>query len=363
MNHLLIRDRLLHGLVIPAHPLALTADRKLDYARQRALTRYYLDSGVGGVAIGVHTTQFAIRDPKHDLLANVLGLAIETVRDWRAKAVSLVHAKPIMVAGICGQTDQALREAKLASQLGYDVGLLSLAALREHNEQQLIRHCAEVAEVIPLFGFYLQPAVGGRRLSFDFWRQFADINGVLAIKIAPFNRYQTLDVVRAVGCSSRWQEIAIYTGNDDSIVSDLVTSYQFEVEGELRTLRFTGGLLGHWACWTKTAVELHARCRALVTGELTIDSQRWLETHILSHQVTDMNAAIFDAANQFCGCIAGIHEVLRRQGLLEGNWCLDPNERMSPGQSDEITRVIESYPHLTDDEFVSENLARWLGSS
>jgi len=335
------RERLMHGAVIPAHPLALTAERKLDERRQRALTRYYLDAGAGGVAVGVHTTQFAIRDV--GLFQPVLELAMEEMREREA----------IKVAGICGPAPQAVREAETAAGLGYDIGLVSLAALRDATTDQLIEHVRAVASILPVFGFYLQPAVGGRVLSYEFWRRFAEVPNVAAIKIAPFNRYQTLDVVRAVAESGRADEIALYTGNDDNIVADLLTRFQF---GPTR-LAIRGGLLGHWAAWTRRAVELLERARGVREESRPVEPD-WLT---LAAQVTDSNAALFDAANGFHGCIAGIHEILRRQGLLAGRWCLDPNEDLSPGQMAEIDRVCRAYPHLIDDEFVAEHLNRWLG--
>lgn len=322
------------GTVIPAHPLALTAERKLDERRQRALTRYYLDAGVGGLAVGVHTTQFAIRE--QGLLKPVLMLARAEMTD----------PDVIAIAGVCGPTKQAEREATLARDLGYDAGLLSLAALPNANTRKLIEHVEAVAAILPVVGFYLQPAVGGRVLPYEFWRRMAEVENVIGIKMAPFNRYQTIDVIRAVADSGR-NDITLYTGNDDNIVVDLLTPHVF---GE-RTLRIRGGLLGHWAVWTRRAVELHAELQtALVTAE-----------HLRrAIAVTDSNAAFFDAANGFHGCIAGLHEVLRRQGLLEGIWCLDPNEGLSPGQMGEIDRVYAAYPELNDDVFVSENLSRWL---
>jgi dihydrodipicolinate synthase/N-acetylneuraminate lyase len=330
--------RLRAGVVIPAHPLALTAERKLDERRQRALTRYYASAGAGGVAVGVHTTQFAIREPENGLFRPVLELAAETLRE---------APNVIRVAGVVGQTAQAVAEATLARELGYHAGLLSLAALGRETVDQLIDHVRAVAEVIPVFGFYLQPAVGGRHLPYAFWRRFAEVDGVVAIKMAPFNRYQTIDVVRGVAESGR--EIALYTGNDDNIVIDLLSDYRFGG----RPMRIVGGLLGHWAAWTKRAVELHERIQR---SSWHLDSL-WLQ---LAVDVTDSNAALFDAANGFHGCIAGIHEVLRRQGLLAGRWCLDPKEDLSPGQMEEIDRVCAAYPHLTDDEFVRQHLDEWL---
>jgi dihydrodipicolinate synthase/N-acetylneuraminate lyase len=325
------REKLIEGVVIPAHPLALTGARKLDERRQRALTRYYIGAGAGGVAVGVHTTQFAIRDV--GMLRPVLELA---------------SAEPapdgfIRVAGICGSTSQAMKEAELAATLGYHAGLLSLSALANATIPELLDHAREVSQTIPLFGFYLQPAVGGRVFPYEFWRAFCEIPNVVAIKIAPFNRYQTLDVIRAVGESGRGGEIALYTGNDDHIVLDLLN------------MKIAGGLLGHWAVWTRRVVDIFEAIRAERDHRIGHD---WI---ILADEVTDANAALFDAANSFRGCIAGIHEVLRRQGLLEGRWCLDPNEDLSPGQLEEIDRVFAAYPRLNDDTFVRENLHRWLG--
>ncbi len=328
-------ERLREGVVIPAHPLALTAERTLDERRQRALTRYYLAAGAGGVAVGVHTTQFEIRE--HGLLEPVLALAMEELRGSDA----------IRIAGIVGKTSQAVKEAELAASLGYHAGLLSLGAMKSATVPELLAHSRAVAFVMPLVGFYLQPAVGGRTLPYEFWRQFAAIDNVVAIKIAPFNRYQTIDVVRAVADSGRIDEVALYTGNDDNILLDLLTPFRF---GE-QTLRIRGGLLGHWAVWTRRAVELLACVK---------ERRTWPDSLPLSIEITDSNAAFFDAANGFAGCIAGIHEVLRRQGLLVGRWCLNPREELSPGQMEEVDRVYRAYPHLNDDDFVRQNLDRWL---
>jgi dihydrodipicolinate synthase/N-acetylneuraminate lyase len=331
--------------VIPAHPLALRADRRLDERRQRALTRYYMDAGAGGVAVGVHTTQFAIRDPRHGLFRPVLELAAETVRAGDAARV----APFILVAGAVGDTRQAVAEAETAASLGYHMVLLGLGALREASEAELIDHCRAVAEVLPLFGFYLQPAVGGRALSYSFWRAFAEIPDAWAIKIAPFDRYRTLDVVRAVADAGR-DDLALYTGNDDSILLDLLTP--FPVRSGVRHI--VGGLLGQYAVWTHAAVRQMARVRA---ARGTAIDARWLRD---AAALTDANGAIFDAAHSFAGCIPGIHELLRRQGLLSGTWCLDPAEALSPGQSAEIDRVCRQYPELADDAFVREHLDRWL---
>ena len=346
-----LQSALKAGMVIPAHPLALTGARQLDERRQRALTRYYHAAGAGGVAVGVHTTQFEIREPKYGLFQPVLELAAETI----AACDRASGTQTVKIAGICGRTAQALAEARTASDLGYDLGLLSLAALKDASEDELIQHCQDVAGVMPLFGFYLQPAVGGRLLSYHFWRRFAAIPNVAAIKIAPFNRYQTLDVVRGVADSGRAGEIALYTGNDDHIVLDLISEYAIRTDaGELR-LPVVGGLLGHWSCWTRQAVGLLARCKAArQTGAASA------ELLTLALEVTDCNAAFFDAANGFAGAIAGIHAVLRRQGLLDNILCLNPVETLSPGQSEAIDRVYRAYPYLNDDDFVSQHLDEWL---
>ncbi len=343
------------GCVIPAHPLALTSARKLDERHQRALTRYYIAAGAGGVAVGVHTTQFAIRDAQHGLLQPVLELAADTARTSlpRLGAPAVSIAQPFaLVAGVCGATTQAIGEAELAESLGYDAGLVSLAAMRGASNRELIAHCRAVADVIPLVGFYLQPAVGGIPLDYAFWREFAEIPNVVAVKIAPFDRYRTIDVVRAIGASGR-DDIALYTGNDDNILGDLVTPFPFGDGGATR--RIIGGLLGQWAVWTRRAVELLDQARAASESDVVpADLLR------LGAALTDANAAVFDVRNAFAGCIAGIHEVLRRQGLMQGTWCLDPNERLSPGQSEEIDRVIRCYRDLTDDDFVAAHLDRWL---
>lgn len=333
-----LRTHLLSGLVIPAHPLALDASRRLDERRQRALTRYYLDAGAGGLAVGVHTTQFAIRQPRIGLFQPVLALAAEEIRR---------SGKPVVrIGGVCGPTQQAIAEAQLLQTLGYHAGLVSLAALPAASDEQLLAHCSELATVLPLVGFYLQPAVGGRQLGRSFWQGFFEIPNVVAVKVAPFNRYQTLDVIQALANSGR-NDVALYTGNDDAIVTDLVSPFHFQG----RDFRFVGGLLGHWAVWTLRAVELLHRCQSEAASP---------ELLRLGNQITDANAALFDAANNFKGCIAGIHEILRRQGLLEGIWCLDPNESLSPGQATEIDRICLNYPHLADNAFVAENLDKWL---
>lgn len=334
------------GTVIPAHPLALTPERKLDEQRQRRLTRYYMAAGSGGIAVGVHSTQFEIRDPEVNLYETVLRLAAEEVEQAGL-------TRPfIKIAGICGPTKQAVAEAQTAVKYGYDMGLLSMGGLQGWTEADILERVKAVAAVMPVFGFYLQPSVGGRIFSYDFWLKFAEIENIEAIKVASFNRYQTLDVVRAVCHSSRREKIALYTGNDDNIVADLLTGYEFEINGRKVRKEFIGGLLGHWAVWTKAAVQLFEEIKACkLNGHANAAS-------LLAKgvKVTDMNAAIFDPSHAFHGCIPGIHEVLRRQGLIEGIWCLNPEERLSDGQADEISRVCAAYPDLTDDDFVKHFL-------
>jgi hypothetical protein len=345
-----LRRELGRGLVIPAHPLALDAGGAFDERHQRALTRYYAAAGAGGLAVGVHTTQFAIRDPRIGLFEPVLSLAREEMdRADRARAVPLVR-----IGGICGTTAQALAEAETLVSHGYHAGLLSLAALRDASDADLIAHCTRVAERLALVGFYLQPSVGGRPLAYSFWRRFVEIPKVVAIKVAPFNRYQTLDVVRALADSGR-TDVALYTGNDDNIIGDLITPFRFDDGTGNLELRIVGGLLGHWAVWTSGAAALLEECQAaVVSGRVPPALLR------IAAQVTDANAAFFDAANGFAGCIAGINEVLRRQGLLASARCLDSREALSPHQAEEIDRVCRAYPHLSDDEFVAAHLEEWL---
>lgn len=371
-----LRAHLLDGQVIPAHPLALDKSRKLDERHQRALTFYYVSSGAGGVAVGVHTTQFAIREPRHGLLEPVLELAADAARE--ALTVPGSHDRAgefTLVAGVCGPTAQAVREAELARGLGYDAGLLSLAGWNDASNAELLEHCREVASVIPLIGFYLQPAVGGRELGYDFWRELAEIHELVAIKIAPFDRYRTIDVLRAIADSGR-RDVALYTGNDDNIVLDLLSRFpspaakprtarpREAIDGVIAlhpeppldfAPRIVGGLLGHWACWTSNAVAL-LREIAAVRDDDQLDAV-WLTR---AAQITDANGAIFDARNGFAGCIPGIHEILRRQRLLAGTWTLDPEECLSPGQMEEIDRVLAAYPWMSDDAFVAERLDNWL---
>jgi dihydrodipicolinate synthase/N-acetylneuraminate lyase len=346
-----LRSLLLSGLVIPAHPLALNSRRRLDERRQGALSRYYLAAGAGGLAVGVHSTQFEIHDPAVGLYRPVLELAAEEARRFATAG----GPRPVLVAGLVGQTEQALQEAAVAQDLGYDCGILSLGAMKSASEDELISHCRAVARAIPVFGFYLQPAVGGRTLSYAFWRRFAEIPRAVAVKIAPFNRYQTLDVVRAVAESGRTDEIALYTGNDDSIVVDLLTDFRFRSGGREYEARIVGGLLGQWAVWTRNALGLLEEIKAARSAGLVPSGLL-----CLGAQLTDANAALFDAEHNFAGCLPGIHEALRRQGLLEGRWCLDPAADLSAGQMDEIDRIWEAHPHLRDDRFVREHLDEWL---
>jgi len=351
MSHRLkpeIKTLLHEGSVIPAHPLALNPDKSLDEISQRALTHYYIDAGADGIAIGVHTTQFEIRDPKINLYEPVLKMAMEEIQKRD------LDRPFIKVAGLSGPEEQAVEEARYAASLGYDLGLLAMGGLGDLSEEEILNRTRAVAKEIPVFGFYLQPSVGGRVFSYDFWREFMEIDGVCAVKAAPFNRYQTLDVVRAVISSSRRDEIAIYTGNDDNIVADLLTAYEFEVDGQKIQKEIVGGLLGHWAAWTQSAVNLFKEIKiARQTGE------GYPELLTEGIKVTDMNDAFFDSKNQFKGSIAGINEVLSRSGLLQGNVCLMDHEKLSPGQSEEIDRVERLYPEYCDYDFIRENLDTW----
>ena len=339
---------LLHsGTAIPALPLALNEDRTFDELHERILLNYYIDSGVGGLAVGVHTTQFNIRDPKVNLYERILRIASEEI-----EAAGL-HRPFIKIAGVCGPTEQAIKEASIAVKYNYDIALLSMGGLNDYSEEDLLARTREIAKIIPVFGFYLQTAAGGRVFSYDFWESFMNIEGVVGVKTAPFNRYQTLDVLRAVCSSPRCEEIAVYTGNDDNIVVDLLTTYEFNVQGKTVKKDIIGGLLGHFAVWTSKAAELMEEVKK---AKATKDITALLTKNV---QVTDCNGAFFDVRNNFAGCIAGINEVLARQGLLKGNWCLDPEELLGPGQAEEIDRVYREYPELNDDDFVKENLPKW----
>ena len=343
--------KLSQGTVIPATPLALNKDRKLDEKRQRLLNRYYLAAGAGGLAVAVHTTQFAIRKPEINLFEPVLRIASEEIEAYERQTGEVI----VKIAGVCGPSEQAVKEAETALKYGYDAVLLSPGGLSDLTEEELLSRTKAVAKLIPVIGFYLQPSVGGRVFSFNYWRSLCEIENVVAIKSAPFNRYQTFDVVRAAAMSQRADQIALYTGNDDNIVIDLLTKYQFTDGGKTVEKRFVGGLLGHWSVWTHTAVKLFERIKTA-----TAKDEIPTELLTLAAEITDTNAAFFDTAHGFKGCIAGLHEVLRRQGLLEGIWCLDEHETLSPGQSEEIDRVYRMYPHLNDDDFVSANLHRWM---
>lgn len=338
-----LKSHLMQGTVIPAHPLALNEDRTLDEYHQRLLTQYYINAGAGGIAVAVHSTQFEIRDPEFDLFERVLQLASEEVDK------AALNKPFIKVCGICGPTDQAVNEAAIALKHGYHIGLLSMGGLQGWSENEILDRVRKVADVIPVFGFYLQPSVGGRIFSYDFWAQFVEIENVQAIKCASFNRYQTLDVMRALANSSRSKEVVMYTGNDDNIVNDLLTKYRFPTtQGEVE-IEFKGGLLGHWAVWTQKAVALLERVKSY-KNQPNAEAANELLTHAIA--VTDSNAALFDPSHNFHGCISGLHEVLRRQGLMKDIWCLNPHESLSPGQKEEIDRIYKEYPQLTDDDFV-----------
>jgi hypothetical protein len=340
------------GTVIPAQPLALDQNRKFAPQYQRALCRYYIDAGAGGIAVGVHSTQFEIRNPEIGLFEPVLKQTSAFIDEWSARA----GRKILKISGVCGNTPQAIYEAKFSLDNGYDACLLSLSALRSATDDQLLTHCQAVASIMPVIGFYLQPSVGGRSLPYSFWRRFMEIDNVLAVKIAPFNRYQTFDVVRALAESGREKTIMLYTGNDDNIIIDLLTEYQIKTTDGIKPIRIKGGLLGHWCVWTHAAVELLEKIHQITDSHKMIPP----EMLALNIAVTDCNAAFFDPAHGFSGCIPGIHEVLRRQGLLPGIWCLNPHEILSPGQNEEIDRIYASYPELNDDHFVSNNLQKWM---
>ena len=349
-RHELALQKLAKGTVIPATPLALTQERKFDEKRERMLMRYYMDAGVGGIASCVHTTQFQVRDPKIGLFRPILEVVSDEVEKFEKRTGKVL----VKVAGVCGKIDQAVKEAELAKELGYDAVLLSPGGLADYDEDMMIKRTEEVAKIMPVIGFYLQNSVGGKRFSYNYWQRLCEIDNVVAVKSAPFNRYQTLDVVRAAATSSRRDEIALYTGNDDNIVIDLLTKYKFEENGVTYEKQFVGGLLGHWSVWAKKVVEMFE----MLKKEAAKDSIS-ADMLVLANQVTDANAAFFDTANNFAGCIAGLHYVLKKQGIFENIFCLDENETLSPGQAEEIERVYRMYPHLNDDEFIKENLCKW----
>lgn len=348
---------LFEGIVIPAMPLALKEDRSFNETRQKALLRYYIDAGAGGVAVGVHTTQFEIRKYP-GLLESVLRTASQTIDSYTKKRNIYPFVK---IAGICGNREAGFREAGLARQYGYNAGLLNLSNLKDSGIDDLLLHCRRIAQVIPVVGFYLQEAVGGRELPFQFWKDFVQIENVTAVKIAAFDRYKTLDVLRAICEAGKEREIAVYTGNDDNIVVDLLTGFTFNTSRGVKSLYMRGGLLGHWSVWTKPAVELLERIKEIrhqiEHGTVSVIPAELLT---IAAKITDANGALFDAANNFKGCIPGLHEVLRRQGLFEGIWCLNPGEMLSIGQLEEIDRIYRSYPELHDDDFVKAHLASWL---
>ncbi len=349
-RHELALQKLAKGTVIPATPLALTQERKFDEKRERMLMRYYMDAGVGGIASCVHTTQFQVRDPKIGLFRPILEVVSDEVEKFEKRTGKVL----VKVAGVCGKIDQAVKEAELAKELGYDAVLLSPGGLADYDEDMMIKRTEEVAKIMPVIGFYLQSSVGGKHFSYNYWQRLCEIDNVVAVKSAPFNRYQTLDVVRAAATSSRRDKIALYTGNDDNIVIDLLTKYKFEENGVTYEKQFVGGLLGHWSVWAKKVVEMFE----MLKKEAAKDSIS-ANMLVLANQVTDANAAFFDTANNFAGCIAGLHYVLKKQGIFENIFCLDENETLSPGQAEEIERVYRMYPHLNDDEFIKENLCKW----
>ena len=338
------------GTVIPATPLVLDENRKIDEKGIRLLMKYYLNCGVGGIATAVHTTQFEIRKPEIALFDPILKIVSEEIDGFEKKNNKVI----VKVAGVCGAAEQAVREAETAKKYGYDAVLLSPGGLNSLSEEELIERTARVAEIMPVIGFYLQTAVGGRVFSYDYWEKICATENVAAIKCASFNRYQTLDVVRAAAMSERSGEITLYTGNDDNIVIDLLTEYSFDKNGKTVKRGFDGGLLGHWSVWTKKAVEIFNRIKE-EKGKEAVSK----EMLTLAAQITDSNGAFFDTANNFSGCIPGLHEVLRRQGLMKNIYCLNPEETLSKGQAEEIDRVYRAYPHLNDDKFIADNIEAW----
>ncbi len=330
-----------NGTVIPAIPLALNENRKFDESYQRRMVRYYMAAGSGGVAAAVHSTQFEIRDPEHNLFRPVLETVISEMEKFEAETGKVL----VRISGVCGATEQACEEARLTKELGYDAVLLSPGGLNDWSEEMLLERTRAVAEIMPVIGFYLQEAVGGRLLSKDYWRKLADIPNVVAIKCACFDRYRTQDLVKGVMASNRADEVALYTGNDDHIIMDLLTPFVHDGHKKY----FVGGLLGQWSVWTNRAVEIFNRCKECrETG--TIDAS--LLT--VAEHLTEANGAVFDVAHKFAGCIPGLHYVLMKQGLMRGTWCLNPNEVLSEGQAEEIDRLWTAYPEVADDDFIKE---------
>lgn len=349
-RHEIALQKLAEGTVIPATPLALKEDRSFDEEGQRLLMRYYLNCGVGGIATAVHSTQFEIRKPEIGLFEPVLRIVSEEIEAFEKKNDTVI----VRVAGVCGPAEQAAAEAQIARSYGYDAVLLSPGGLNHLSEEEMIARTQAVAKEMPVIGFYLQTAVGGRVFSFDYWQKLCAVNNVVAIKCASFNRYTTLDVVRAAALSERSEKITLYTGNDDNIVIDLLTRYRFDKNGRMVEKGFEGGLLGHWSVWTKTAAELFYEIKAA-------KDQDMIPAELLTRaaKVTDCNSAFFDTAHAFKGCIAGLHEVLHRQGLMRSINCLNPQETLSPGQAEEIDRVYRAYPELSDDAFIAANIDSW----
>ncbi len=333
------------GTVIPAIPLTLDENRKFDSASQRRIVRYYMAAGSGGIAAGVHSTQFEIRNPEHNLLRPVLETVIAEIEAFEKETGKTI----VRVAGVCGKIPQACSEALLAKELGYDAVLLSPGGLADLSEEDLLDRTREVAKIMPVIGFYLQEAVGGRKLSRKYWKELSDIDGVAAIKCACFDRYRTQDLVKGVMESARADEVALYTGNDDHIVMDLLTP--FEHNGKKKY--FVGGLLGQWSVWTNRAVEIFNCCKE--TRETGIIPAELLT---VAEHLTEANGAVFDVANRFAGCIPGLHYILRKQGLMETIYCLNPDETLSEGQAEEIDRLWTAYPEIADDSFVKSFMAK-----
>jgi hypothetical protein len=341
-----LQNRLRDGVVIPAHPLALDDEGAVDLRAQRALTRYYLAAGVHGVAVGVHTTQFELHEDR-GLLTEVWRLAATTA-DESGRA-------PVLVAGLTGDTADAVVEGQIAVEAGYEVALLCPWGMADVTEAAMVERARAVGEVLPTIGFYLQESVGGRRLGRDYWRRLFDLESVVAVKTAPFDRYRTNDVVQALLEHDRWDEVAVLTGNDDNIVHDLITPYRRQVCGQEREVRATGGLLGQWAVGARAAVDVVARvAQAMASGAVPTSILR------SAAEFVDVNAAVFDVDHDFAGCVAGVNEVLRQQGLVPTVRCLGKRDILSPGQAEQIAQVRERYPNVLDEEFVATHRDDWL---